>query len=55
MINPDFAVSKYNKGLMLEKLGEKDKAVLEYREIIEKHPESNYAEQAAERLEEFDK
>lgn len=54
-INPDFAVSKYNKGLMLEKLGEKDQALIEYREIIEKYPDSNYAEQAEERLEKLEK
>ncbi len=52
-IRPDFTVSKYNKSLMLEKLGKKDQAIAVYREIIEQDPESNYADQAKERLEEL--
>jgi tetratricopeptide (TPR) repeat protein len=53
-INPDFIVSKYNKGLMLEKLDKKDQAIAEYREIIKNYPESNFADQAADRLEELE-
>jgi len=53
-IKPDFTVSKYKKGLMLEKLDKKDQAIAVYREIIEKYPESNFAEQASDRLEEFE-
>jgi len=53
-IRPDFAVSMYNRGLMLEKLGEKDQAVAAYRNLIKIDPESNYADQAAERLEELE-
>jgi tetratricopeptide (TPR) repeat protein len=55
MIKPDLVVSRYNKGLMLEKLDKKDEAVKEFHEIIQNYPESNYADQAAERLEELNK
>jgi len=54
-IKPDYVISKYNKGLMLEKLDKKDQAVKEYQDIIKKYPGSNYADQAADRLEELKK
>jgi tetratricopeptide (TPR) repeat protein len=53
-IRSDFSVSKYNKGLMLEKLDKKDQAIATYRDLIEKDPESNYADQATDRLEELE-
>jgi tetratricopeptide (TPR) repeat protein len=52
-INPKFTVSKFNRGLMLEKLGKIDQAITTYHEIIDNHPNSNYADQAADRLEEL--
>jgi len=49
-IRPDFTVSIFNKALMLEKLGKKDQAKALYKVLIEKYPDSSYADRAADRL-----
>jgi tetratricopeptide (TPR) repeat protein len=53
-INPKFTVSKFNRGLMFEKLGKIAQAITIYHEIIDNHPNSNYADQAADRLDELE-
>ncbi len=52
-INPNFAPSGFNKGLMLEKLGEKDLAIAAYQELIQRLPENDYAGRARDRLDEL--
>jgi len=52
--NSNFAVSKFNKGKILEKLDRKQDAKLIYKEIINKNPDSRYAEQAEDRLDELE-
>ena len=53
-IQPKYTVSRYNQGLMMEKLGKKEQAVTIYRNIVKDDPESNYADRAADRLEELE-
>ena len=52
--NQDFAVSKFNKGKILEKLERIQEAKLIYKDIIDKNPDSRYAEQAEDRLDELE-
>jgi len=52
--NQDFAVSKFNKGKILEILDRKQDAKLIYKEIINKNPDSRYAQQAEDRLDELE-
>jgi len=50
----NFVVSKFNKGKMLEKLNRKQEAVLVYKDIIKNHTDSDYADQAEDRLDELE-
>lgn len=43
----------YNKGFLLEDIGEQRKAVSVYRELVEAHPESRFAPDALMRIAEF--
>lgn len=52
--NPKFAVSKLNKGKMLEKLGRNDEAIKVYKELVEETPDSRYGEEAEDRLDELE-
>jgi tetratricopeptide (TPR) repeat protein len=53
-IQPRNTVSRYNKGRMLEKLGDKEQAISTYQAIINDDPESSFADQAADRLDELE-
>ncbi len=52
-INPEFTISKLKKGRMLEKLNRRSEAVDVYQTLIKDDPESDYAEEAEDRLEEI--
>jgi len=52
--NPKFAASKLNKGKMLEKLNRKQEARLVYKDILESHADSDYADDAEDRLDELE-
>jgi tetratricopeptide (TPR) repeat protein len=49
-----FVASKYNKGKMLENLNRKDEAIMVYKELIKESPDSRYAEDAEDRLDELE-
>ena len=52
--NPQFTVSKMNKGKMLEKLNRKRDAIATYHELIEQSPNSPFAEEAEDRLDDLE-
>jgi tetratricopeptide (TPR) repeat protein len=51
--NPTFAPSLLNKGKMLEKLGRQEEAIESYRKLVLEQPESRYAEEAQDRLDDL--
>ena len=53
-INPDFSVSRLNKGKMLEKLNRRSEAIEVYNSLIKDAPGSSYAQEAEDRLEEIE-
>jgi tetratricopeptide (TPR) repeat protein len=52
--NPKFAASKFNKGKMLEKLNRKQEAITVYKELLRENPESRYADDVEDRLDELE-
>ena len=46
--------SRFNRGLMLEKLGKKDDAKNIYKQIVEEMPDNRYGKQAEDRLDELE-
>ena len=52
-LDPKFTASKFNKGKMLENLNRKEEAIAVYKELIKESPDSRYAEDAKDRLDEL--
>jgi len=51
--NPSFAAALLNKGKMLEKLDRREEAIKSYKKLILEQPQSRYAEDAQDRLDEL--
>jgi len=52
--NPKVTASKFNKGKMLEKLNRNEEAIAVYKELIKENPDSRYADDAEDRLDELE-